>query len=124
VSTTNPPLLPQHNIIVCFPALRVTICSVDLLVVLLPTTALGRSSAQSSLTMSTHSNNTLLLPDPLDWNMSLIEANIELAQIFDDFKDDEEHQEVKPGVGNTVRSAWWDAIEYVGQKLAGIFGRS
>jgi hypothetical protein len=27
-------------------------------------------------------------------------------------------------VGEMVKSAWWDAIKYVGQKLAGIFGGS
>jgi hypothetical protein len=77
----------------------------------------------------THDKNVLLLPDSLDWDMSLIEANIEVylkeARILaGSHGDEEDHQQVKPGVGNTVRSAWWDAIEYVGQKLTGIFGRS
>jgi hypothetical protein len=77
----------------------------------------------------THNNNTLLLPDPLDWDMSLIEANMEFyqqeAQIFDEHKDDEEDdQQVKPGLGEMARSAWWDAIKYLGQKLAGFFGGS
>jgi hypothetical protein len=80
----------------------------------------------------THNNNTLLLPDPLDWDMSLIEANMEFyhqeAQIFDDPKDDKDdkgdNEEFKPGVGEMVKSAWWDAIKYVGQKLAGFLGVS
>jgi hypothetical protein len=77
----------------------------------------------------THNNNALLLPDPNDWDMSSIEANIEFydqeARFFDDLKDDEEdNQQVQPGVGEMVKSAWWDAIKYLGQKLAGIFGGS
>jgi hypothetical protein len=44
----------------------------------------------------TCSKNAVLLPDPLDWDMTLIEANMEFyhqeAQIFAGSHGDEDHQ--------------------------------
>jgi hypothetical protein len=65
----------------------------------------------------------------MDIGLAMLQDNADFhnqgTQFFDDLKDDEEdNNRVKPGVGEMVKSAWWDAIKYVGQKLAGIFGGS
>jgi hypothetical protein len=64
-----------------------------------------------------------------DLGMAMFEYNREFyeqeARIFDDQDgDDEDEHQVKPGIGETVKNFLSEAIKYVGQRLAGLFGRS
>ena len=64
-----------------------------------------------------------------DLSMAMFEYNREFyeqeARILDDqYGDDEDEHQVKPGIGDTVKNVLSEAIKYVGQRLAGLFGRS
>lgn len=67
--------------------------------------------------------------DELAMAMAMLQANADFhnqnTQFFDDqHEDDEDCAQVKPGIGETVRNVLSEAVKYVGQRLAGLFGRS
>jgi hypothetical protein len=77
--------------------------------------------------MSTRSNSPPLLMTDEEIDMAMLQANFHFqnqhTRLFDDLEDEEDSQQVKPGIGETMMNVLSNAVKHLGQKLAGFFIR-